>query len=66
MVDHYRPEVDELEERLDEIEKQVIEDAGETLTGEILDRQARHHHRCAASSCRSATWSAGWRGASST
>ena len=25
MVDHYRPEVDELEERLDEIEKQVIE-----------------------------------------
>ena len=26
MVDHYRPEVDELEERLDEIEKQVIED----------------------------------------
>ena len=27
MVDHYRPEVDELEERLDDIEKQVIEDA---------------------------------------
>ena len=36
MVDHYRPEVDELEERLDEIEKQVIEDPGETLTGDIL------------------------------
>jgi len=36
MVDHYRPEVDELEERLDAIEKQVIEDPGETLTGDIL------------------------------
>jgi magnesium transporter len=36
MVDHYRPEVDELEERLDAIEKQVIEDPGQTLTGDIL------------------------------
>ena len=36
MVDHYRPEVDELELRLDEIEKQVIEDPGEALTGDIL------------------------------
>ncbi len=36
MVDHYRPEVDELEARLDQIEKQVIEDPGETLTGDIL------------------------------
>ena len=36
MVDHYRPEVDELEERLDEIEKQVIEAPTDTLTGEIL------------------------------
>lgn len=36
MVDHYRPEVDELEQRLDEIEKQVIEDPGKTLTGDIL------------------------------
>ncbi len=36
MVDHYRPEVDELEERLDQIEKQVIEDPGATLTGDIL------------------------------
>ena len=36
MVDHYRPEVDELEARLDAIEKQVIEDPGETLTGDIL------------------------------
>jgi magnesium transporter len=36
MVDHYRPEVDELEERLDTIEKQVIENPGDTLTGDIL------------------------------
>ena len=36
MVDHYRPEVDELEERLDEVEKQVIEHPGDTLTGDIL------------------------------
>ena len=36
MVDHYRPEVDELEERLEEIEKQVIETPSEELTGDIL------------------------------
>jgi magnesium transporter len=36
MVDHYRPEVDELEQRLDEIEKQVIEAPGDSLTGDIL------------------------------
>jgi magnesium transporter len=36
MVDHYRPELDELEERLDEIEKQVIEAPAENLTGDIL------------------------------
>jgi magnesium transporter len=36
MVDHYRPEVDELEERLDAIEERVIEGPGESLTGEIL------------------------------
>jgi len=36
MVDHYRPEVDELEERLDEIEKQAIEAPSDSLTGEIL------------------------------
>ena len=36
MVDHYRPEVEELEERLDEIEKQVIESPSEQLTGDIL------------------------------
>ena len=36
MVDHYRPEIDELEERLDEIERQVVEEARPALTGEIL------------------------------
>jgi len=37
MVDHYRPEVEELEERLDDIEKRVIEQPSGTLTGDILD-----------------------------
>jgi magnesium transporter len=37
MVDHYRPEVDELEERLDDIEKRVIQQPTDSLTGDILD-----------------------------
>ncbi len=36
MVDHYRPEVDKLEERLDETEKRVIEEPTGSLTGDIL------------------------------
>jgi magnesium transporter len=36
MVDHYRPEVDELEARLDEVEEHVINDPAASLTGEIL------------------------------
>jgi magnesium transporter len=36
MVDHYRPEVDELEERLDEIEEHVIEKPTESMVGDIL------------------------------
>lgn len=36
MVDNYRPEVDELEERLDEIEKRVIEEPGASQVGDIL------------------------------
>jgi len=36
MVDHYRPEVDELESRLDQIEQTVIESATESMTGDIL------------------------------
>lgn len=36
MVDHYRPEVDELEERLDEIEREVIEQTSDSLTADIL------------------------------
>ena len=37
MVDHYRPEVDELEEWLDEIEQEVIETPGGELTAQILE-----------------------------
>jgi magnesium transporter len=36
MVDHYRPEVDELEARLDVIEDRVIEDSAESTVGDIL------------------------------
>jgi magnesium transporter len=36
MVEHYRPEVDELEERLDELEEAVIETPSNQLTREIL------------------------------
>jgi magnesium transporter len=36
MVDHYRPEVDELEDRLDEIEKGIIEGGPGNPMGDIL------------------------------
>jgi magnesium transporter len=36
MVDHYRPEVDEVEERLDVIEERVIEDPASSTVGDIL------------------------------
>jgi magnesium transporter len=36
MVEHYRPEVDELESRLDDIEDRVIETPSHELTREIL------------------------------
>ncbi len=36
MVDHYRPEYDELEDRLDDIEKAVIQSRGSELMGDIL------------------------------
>lgn len=36
MVDHYRPEVDEVEERLDDIEDRVIEDTAAAAVGDIL------------------------------
>lgn len=36
MVDHYRPEADEIEDRLDEIEKAVIESDHEGLMADIL------------------------------
>lgn len=37
MVDHYRPEIDALEERLDDLERRVLEQASEELTGDILE-----------------------------
>lgn len=36
MVEHYRPEVDELEDRLDDIETRVLEAEKDNLTAEIL------------------------------
>jgi magnesium transporter len=36
MVEHYRPEIDEVEERLNAIEARVLEEAGVDLTSEIL------------------------------
>lgn len=36
MVDHYHPEVNELEEWLDDLERQVLESPKESLMGEIL------------------------------
>jgi magnesium transporter len=37
MVDHYRPEVDELGARLDEIEQKVFDDSSPTLAKDILN-----------------------------
>lgn len=36
MVGHYRPEVDELEDRLDQLEDRVVDSGGANLMGEIL------------------------------
>ncbi len=36
MVEHYRPEVDELEDRLDAVEERVVENRVRNLMGEIL------------------------------
>ena len=36
MVDHYRPEVEKLEDRLDDLEKQVFDDPRQELVKEIL------------------------------
>jgi magnesium transporter len=37
LVDHYRPEIDALEERLDDLERRVLEQSGQRLTADILD-----------------------------
>ena len=39
MVDHYRPEVEKLEDRLDELEKQVFEKPSPELVRQILDEK---------------------------
>lgn len=39
MVDHYRPEVEKLEDRIDAIEKQVFEKPSPALVREILDEK---------------------------
>lgn len=39
MVEHYRPEVEKLEDRLDELEKEVFEDPRPALVREILDEK---------------------------
>src|SRR5262249_33370202 len=39
IVDHYRPEIDRLEERLDMLEQQVLEDPTPRLAREILDQK---------------------------
>ncbi len=52
MVDHYRPEVEELAERLDQIEETVLERPSDELTRRDPRDQARHRpdaaHRAAA------------------
>ncbi len=39
MVDHYRPEIEKLEDRLDELEKAVFDRPTQTLVREILDEK---------------------------
>ncbi len=39
MVDHYRPEIDKLEDRLDELEKAIFDDPTPALVREILDEK---------------------------
>ena len=39
MVDHYRPEVEKLEERLDELEEAIFEDPKPALARQILDEK---------------------------
>ena len=39
MVDHYRPEMEKLEDRLDELENQIFETPNSTLVRQILDEK---------------------------
>ena len=65
MVDHYRPEVEKLEDRLDEIEEGVFDAPDVRRSSATSSTRSATSRRCAASSRRSATSSAGWRAASS-
>ena len=55
MVDHYRPEVEKLEDRLDELEKRDLRAARPDAGPPDPRREARRRRRCAGSSRRSAT-----------
>jgi magnesium transporter len=44
MVDHYRPEVDKLEERIDQLENDIFERGGPELTRRILDEKREVAH----------------------
>jgi magnesium transporter len=44
MVDHYRPEVDKLEERIDQLENDIFDNGGPALTRRILDEKREVAH----------------------
>ena len=65
MVDHYRPEVDELANRLDELEKEVFDNPRAGAGARDPRGKAGRRVAAAGDYCRSATSSGGWRGATS-
>ena len=65
MVDSYRPEIDKLEDRIDDLEKQIFDKPEPALVRRDSRREARRSPGCAGSSRRSATSSPVWRGATS-
>ena len=62
MVDHYRPEMDKLEDRIDELEKEMFAQPDPTLVRRILDEKrdvaVAAAHRHAAARRRSPGWRA--------
>ena len=55
MVDNYRPEVEKLEARIEELEKEVFETPRRRIVQRHPGAQARRHGACAASPRRSGT-----------